>query len=402
MPVLQLLEIQPYTSLAIVGQVPLTTGGVTELELSMDTNIHNELKMTINPVLESHYDFLKNNPNAGVRVRQLDDDQSVIFDMAFIKDRQAQFENASGRVNLTFRSSTLLLDLNNIRYVPKYTVWNGGAFKLISQISPNFIWELVGNDVDISLQTGTMGNIELLNKVVETVGNWSWREKGIDSLTNKTVIQVGDFRKLGVTETARFFENDDIFDTKTIRIVGDPKINLNGDSITHLAASGLNSGGESAVKSSTVFLDDPQADYVKADFPLVDIGERDDSGKILYYIFNLSTYSNLGFNKLEKKEISLSSNSQTIVSNEIKNDFDYKKAQKNVYNQAVAYLRKKSFGQSYSFDFRFPRLILPGTKLYLNYSKYHTYFDKTREIINTSEVVYLKDLKFDLTKFIVC
>jgi hypothetical protein len=399
---IQLFLIKPYDSLEIITEIPLGLNGITEMKLAVDLKQPYILKMIINAQLGVFYDMLKDQNNIGLRLRQLDADGNIDLELAFIKDRQPQINRASSRTEITFRSYSYLLDVST-RTIPYYHIYpnfikgdKDSTQEFISSISNKYVFKLVGKDSTINFQTGTLNNLEMLNKAVENTGNWSWREAGIDSKGLKSVIEYGDFRKLGITAQALFDVDDNPFTKKdNIKIVGEPKINLNGEVITHLFATGGSSSG--ADQSQTVFLDDPNASWIDSDFPLVWMGETNGDGKKLYRIFNKKAYDSIGYSVNKAYNVSLSSNSTDSDNNLI---YSYSDAQKVVYKKSVNYMREKAFDYSFSCDYKFNKIYLPGTRVQVQYTKYHESFDKYRTIIDFQDTVYLKNIEYNLLQFI--
>jgi hypothetical protein len=398
MTTLQLFLTKPYDSQAIISQIPLNNGGITEATLAIDTKNSYILKLVINPNLGTFYDALREENNSGVRLRQLVDG-NIDLELAFVKDRQPQINRASGRVELSFRGASYLLTLNTLRKIPYYKSYNGSCQQILQDLSPNFVFQLFGADDTISIQTGTLDPLQLVNEAIEATGNFIWWDYGVDTYTEKPIIGFGNPSSLPTVATARYFEDDEPFDQTTIRIVGEPKQNLNGDSISHLLATGTISSGTGADRENTIFLDNPSADYIFADYPLVWLGEVDDNNKPIYRIYNPAAYAELGYNRLQSYSVDLSSNSTDPTTGT--QDFDYKASQKTVYRRAVNYLRSKGFGSSYTFDYRFPKIYPAGTKILLDYRSVHKLFGVNRDIIRAEgQEIYLKNIEYDLTRFL--
>lgn len=129
-----------------------------------------------------------------------------------------QIKRQSGVVDLKFYSSSLDLATKQ-RTLAVNQDYQGNSEPLCQLIHPDFIFELVTNDVQITLNTGCYNNFELLNEIVKN-RNLSWREIGLFNINgqNKTKIQIGNFDLLPVTNQANNLLYDDWFESNMIRI----------------------------------------------------------------------------------------------------------------------------------------------------------------------------------------
>lgn len=391
---------RPYSSGWVpIAEIPFNSQGITEGKLAVDLNVAYQLNVNINPNLNSFYDILVNESDVGIIIKQLNDDGSTDFELGFIKDRQPQENWASGRTRIGLLSASYLLSLNKTRssLIPMFSNYIGNASDFIYRISGDFDFRLIGSDQDLNFQTGFLNSFELLNQAIKSVYGWVWFDGGINPDTRKPIIYFGSTRDTQVQFKAVQQEFDDPFQTNIIRIIGDPKENLNGDFITHLHAIGVSSGGMGADLSSTIRLDDPQASYVNQQYPLVWLGETDVAGNRVYRIYDAEAYNTLRYMRLDDYSVEISPNSQNVDGAQ---QIDIERAKATVYRKAVNYLRNKSFGSSNSQDFSMPKIILPGTKIELSVQdKVETY----NGLITTYEpslIKYIKNFEYDLSKFV--
>ncbi|MGL5078861.1 MAG: hypothetical protein ACRDBG_23940, partial [Waterburya sp.] len=128
-----------------------------------------------------------------------------------------QIKRQNGVVDLKFYSSSFNLNFSKRRVVCNQD-YRGKVSTLLNQIDPDVVFDVI-DDIDISINTGTYSNFELLNEITKH-RSLSWREVGLVNTQAglKTRIQVGDLDKLPPQHLASNLRHDDWFDDNSIRI----------------------------------------------------------------------------------------------------------------------------------------------------------------------------------------
>lgn len=382
---IQLFAIQPYISLIpFGGELDLAGGAIMIESLNGAKREPYQLKLILKPTLKE-FDLFKNQLNIGVRLKNILQDGTVNCDLAFFKDRQSQINRANGYIEILFRSMVGLLDLKEPKIVPSFSVLSTTPQSFLNSISPNYIFKAVGiTNSNVSLTTGNLGNTQLINYLSDVLGNVTWREGNIEN--NLPVIEFGTFQNQAKVANARRYYLDDA-DSSDFRILGVPKQNLNGNVVTHLKViSNLSAGGNGADENSTIFLDTTiQTDPV---FPLVDLGERTNGGKVIYRIFNTPAFSQIGVMQLDETTINLPSNLVDGTGQQIQ---DLQQAKQSVYNQAVGKLKKQGFGFSYSLEFQAKKILLPCDKILVNFESNLEIDGQTKDILTIKDYELIVD-----------
>lgn len=129
-----------------------------------------------------------------------------------------QIKRQSGVVDMVFYSSSFDLTTKQ-RTIIANQDYKGSALSFCQTLHSDFVFELLTDDINISLNTGTYNNFELLNEVVKN-RSLSWREAGIVNQNgiNKTKIEIGNFDLLSPTYQASNLLYDDWFDNNSIKI----------------------------------------------------------------------------------------------------------------------------------------------------------------------------------------
>lgn len=382
--------IKPLSSLSVVSDMPLDN--ITEAKLSLVDGASHHLSISMN-VNHSFYDIFadQNSMDIGVRVTQIDNDGNTVFDMPFIRDRQAQINRSNGSLELSFLSSSYLLSMTSVRKLPFYTVNTGSVLTMLQTTAPDVTFQLVGSDATTIEQTGVLSNYELLDTFCKKV-NWSWLDAGI--LNGKPLIKVGQFGNNTVEYNVFYKEQDAVFE-EDISISGIPKTNFNGNVFTHLLVLG-SSGGSADASSSVLFTQGNYSFVDSINFPLEDLGTVDTNNRKIYWLVNKQLYTKLGTKILGNYTIDFSSNSFGTSGAII----DTATGFRTVYNRAVAYLKTTGLGVSYSFDFSMKKIVLPLTKLSVSYEGRVETFEGTKEtLVLSNQEIVLKNMEYDLVNY---
>jgi hypothetical protein len=365
---------------------------ITEAKMSLVDGASHHLSMSMN-VNHSFYDIFadQNSMDVGIRVTQIDNDGNTVFDMPFIRDRQAQINRANGTLELSFLSSSYLLSMTSIRKLPYYTVNTGSVFTMLQATAPDVTFQLVGSDATTTEQTGILTNYDLVDTFCKKV-NWSWLDAGISG--GKSLIQVGQFGDNLAQYNVNYREQDSVFE-EDITLAGIPKTNFNGNVFTHLLVLG-SSGGSADASSSILFTQGSYSFVDNINFPLESLGTVDTNGRTLYWLVNKRLYDKLGTKILGNYTIDFSSNSFGTSGAII----DTATGIQTAYNRAVAYLKTTGLGVSYSFDFNMKRIVLPLTKVKVSYeSIVQTFEGEKNPMVLRDQEIILKNLEYNLMNY---
>lgn len=349
----------------ILRPIITNSGGLLDAFLTMDLNGAYELKLKISTELAVYDQLTKS--NFGVRLQTED------LDLCFFKGKNPDTNLQTGTVELTYFSASYLLKYSQ-RILQENQLYKGSAFNLLQNLHPDFEFELLGSDKFIEQNTGILNNFAILEDTCKSAGGWSWREQGITQ-NNKTKILIGDFNNITQKYKARNWFFDDPFDSDTIQIKGIKQIK-SGESISHLLI--FSDSGKGSENQTIMFLNQLNANYILPDFPLVNKGKQI-RGQIAYYIFDQN--NKLGFDKFET----------FVVQNAV--------SPQEIYNKGVAYIKSKKDDEIYEFDFGFPKIILPGEKVDIEYLYKITNLDGTkRTLFDIKDTQTFRKLNFDLSK----
>ncbi len=360
------------SKLSKIRPLLVETGGITDVQLSMDLGGAYELKLNITPSLGTGFDYLKQ----GSWDIRLTTDYGV--DIAFTKNRQPQIDRQTGLTELSFYSYLWNLKYSQ-RLVPFNLEYDGSANDIVKYLNTTkIIFQCISDDRSIKFNTGVVDNLKLLEDICKSAGGWTFREYGIINQNgiDKVLIQYGDFSVLPTLYRANnISKSDDPFDDVSIKI-NSLKNNYSGDSVNYLMVLGDTGNGSD---SSTVFyLNDNAGQFVQPTFPLVDKGQEINN-QTAYYIQD--TLADPTTNKFETFVVSPCS------------------SLKQLYYEGISHLKKQRDKNAYSFDFTFPRIVLPGEKVRVQYKYNQLEVDGTERLLfNIDEDYTLRALKFDLAK----
>lgn len=391
---IQAFLIKPYTSLSPIVEIPLDSTGITEAKLAIDISNDYILSLGINQNLGQLFFDLKSNRQVGIRLVQIIDGQ-IDWELAFIKADLDQEDKDLYSSTIKFRSLSFWLENYSTRQIPFYTNYiNTEAGTIINNISNNINFELVGNSPKINIQTGELSSSQLLKEVVDTVGNWAWFNSGISG--NRPTIKVGNLAEIPITGEAKAVEYCNYTDNNTIRIMETPEIRYNGIVSTHTLTIGSISSGSEAGELSRIFLDNTV--QTLAGFPLVDLGERSITGRIIYRILNQEAFSQIGYQILDQDIIEFPTNLTDPDGVPIIN---IQQAKQSVYNQEVAKMKRDKFYLSYSFKFSYPKVYLAGSKILVNYTGFATTAQGQELKVELKDfITYIKNTEYNLLEYI--
>lgn len=391
---IQLYTCKPFDNWEPISPLPLGGNGITLASFATDMNIAYKLSLICNTNLASHYDILKRDLDTGILLREVDDDGNIATQIGFVKDRQPQEELTSGQVKLGFLSGVYRLSIAYPRNIPNFLNYSGSAGDLVAQLAPDFNFQLISPDQNIKIDTGVLNNFELLREICKKADGWSWVDAGIDS-NGLQLIKFGNFKSLTPEYKARMVDQNDPFDKNTILINGDPKVNLNGDEVTHLKVTGLSSPATGAESNSSLQFNIKEYQFLKSDYPLTDEGERDIDNNIVYYINNTYASIKQKSKRYESIELEISPNSEDANGLQV---VDPEIARRNMYIEAINYLQRKSYGASLSLKLQLPRIILPGTSISVIINKkVKGWNDQYYSGVNLPDVIaYIGNVEYDL------
>lgn len=405
---LQLSIIDPYDSertFRTLYPLELNRGGIFEPKLKMDINEYYQITMKIDPNIgDERWRLLRSNFHLGIRLRT--DTQ----DLAFVKIRQPQFDSNNGEISLGFGSSVYLLKDSEPKNLLR--VYNGSAAQLLGGLDDRFVFQLIGDDLDlVAFTCGSSDNYDLLNQICSQVG-WSWRENGLVNVGTdedpkyKTKIDVGNFEQLG-----NFYANgiEGRYKTNTIRqtettnrpnalqedqiVINRVKLNYSGGSLTHLYTYFDTSSGASESTIIEFESTDVGASWIDARFPLVPFTSSV-TGKVKYFIVNQIAKLRGDPDKFEIRPYTSTANAQDETGAQ---DIDIEQAKRSMYRSSVEFLKRQTDNQKYSYDLTYKKIILPSNLAKIRYKETQkTLRGETLTIFDIDETILLRDLSFDL------
>jgi hypothetical protein len=349
---------------------PVITNGGGFLSASLDLDFGGAYSLTIEISSELPvFDTLKNT-NFGLRL--IDNN----IDLAFFKGKTPTINTVTGVVTLTYFSSSWLLRYSQ-RLLTENELYKAMAFDLIKNLNPNFVFELLGQDQFIELNTGVLNNLALLEDVCKTAKGWNWRDNGIVNIdgVNKTKILIGDFNQIIPNYRASNSFLDDPFETEIIKI-NSIKQTLTGDAISHLLM--LSDTGQGSESSTIIFPNEQNASYVVPEFPLVD-KNKVIRGQKAFYIQDIN--NKIGFDKFET----------VVIQNAV--------SAQELYQKGISYIKSKQDYSIYEYELNFPKIVLPGEKVKVSY--HDSQKNMNGDDINFYDIedtLTLRKLKFDLSK----
>lgn len=388
---IQVFFIKPFTSLAKITEIPFDR--FISFEMALSTGLASKCTIEMTPSVGIFYNIFRDNLDSGFRVVETNSSNQVIFDMAFVKDNNEQAIETNGVLKINFISSLNLLERNQIRKLPYYSNYTGLSAGLINVLSNNIQAQLISGDIDINFNTGKLNNLEMVEYIMELQPNWTFIDAGINT-GDQTILKYGDFSNLPPIAVAGNLDIDNIYNLDVIPIYGVPSLETNNDIVTFLLAVGNPSRGNSADAEVAIILDNPNADYIDPNYPLIDTGEKTIDGRIMYRILNKTAFTATGLEIYGNFDGNTPANNQDNDGNQ---NFKVRDAQANLYNNAVSSLKKNNFGVSYNFEFDYPRLYYPNTGVIMNYSNSIKNIDgTTTDFILENKIIYLNTINYDI------
>lgn len=385
---MQIHFIKPYENIEPKFTINFDQKGISSAVLKVVANEPYQLNIKINTNLNAELFELLESQSAGLRL-QVDD-----IDLVFVRKSgyTEAVESLTGEKEIKFVSEDILLSdiKRNPRIFDYNSIYVGGVQNFLNQLSSNFYWKFLGTERKIVLTTGMKDNYQLLQDLISTTKNISFRNNGVKTIggVSKTEILVGEFTELPIKHTAtNYFGNS--FDKNIIRI-SDLTIAESGEILTHILPIG--DVGLGADNSSFVYLDNPSADFIDGDFPLIPSGRKLSNGKTIYEIWNKN--SALNFERGEIWTYSLSQNTEDGI--EV---FSVADAQKKLYESGVRFLKQKTDNSKYKIDLNYDKIILPLDKILVQFRQVNESFNNKR-FIDVNEVLYAQDREFDLKNLV--
>jgi hypothetical protein len=352
----------------IIRPIITNGGGFLSADLEMDFGGAYTLTIDISADLPI-YSTLKDS-NFGIRL--IDGE----INLAFYKGKTPTVNTVTGVITLTYYSSSWLLRYSQ-RLLTENELYKGSAFDLIKNLNPNFVFELIGNDQYIELNTGVLNNLAVLEDVCKAAKGWNWRDQGVANIdgVNMTKIIIGDYNKVQAKYRATNSFIDDPFENEIIKI-NSIKQTLTGDAISHLLI--ISDTGQGSESSTIIFPNEKNASYVIDDYPLVDEGKVI-RGQKSFYINDAN--NKIGFKKFET----------LVVQNAV--------SAQELYQKGVAYIKSKQDSSIFEYELGFPKIVLPGEKVKVTYRDYlQTMTGEIYKIYDLEDTLTLRQLKFDLSK----
>jgi hypothetical protein len=388
--------VDPINNYANVFPLDIRSKGVTKAELKVGVNEPFQLNLTVNTNLGAKWQTLRDNFDYGIRIK------SGRFDSVFVKFRDPQEDNNFGVENLGFAGASFLLKTSE--KLLEDTEYNGSLISFLSSLDPQFNWVLFGPDIDVHITTGQLSNYDILQQAIKAAAGYVWFDGPVlnNGVSLIPTIYVGDSNYAkstlqGIsnfaTVTARkktFLDNpfnkDDV-------IINSIKKSYTGNVVTYLKV--LGDQGQGTAKNSAIRLEDPNADYIQPDFPLV----QRQNGLTLqnsYYIYNINAVKVTKSNKFETQPFTLSGN--VVDSNGDQSTFILD-AQRFIYNSGVAYLKSQTSNNLYTYDLAYKQVYYPGTTFNVKYKETIKMLDgRTLTVFDINNNFLLKEETYDLLK----
>lgn len=281
----------------------------------------------------SLYNWLVTDPNASFRL--VDDN----VDIQFVKYRSGQ--ELTQLSNEYYSELLLFSSIINLKSkvptIPANYIYSGSAFGFITSFGGEYDWQLLGNDFElVNFKCGVLDYMSILDEICKQ-SSWSYYEKGIDKITKKSIIYIGDFKQKAVSlEINNLATHQNIWGKAKPTVTNyDYKF---ANSVKYLEVMG--NTGKGSDPTTAIFLDGTIAQ--KTNYPIIQINDR-------YFVQNLDY-------------IGTDESKQTVVI-----DLPANSTKIDLYNSAISELDKIRNAILYQLKIWSPTVIHAGEKVQLNY-----------------------------------
>lgn len=360
--------------------------GVTQAQLTYNTNQPNELTCKFNTNLPfDAYNFIKNS-DYGIRIKKDG------HDLLFVQDKSSKKVDSQGQIEVRFYSSIYKSLYAEPTLINQQFVNQSGI--VTANRIQGFEFILISNDVTLSLTTGVNQNLAIIDELRKSSGAWSYFDTGLyargdGSYSNR--ILIGDYNNIesyGAIDTRFATERLETSNVRSIFNSNPVLTNLqtfyNGRQIQFLYPI-LDTGQGGGSSNSAPVFERTNYTFVDPEFPLVEI-----NGKIYIQDVNYTGLERRFFNY----PVTLTANSDDGAGAQIYNVND---ALAYLYRKGVYYLKTQKESLRIDCEIAFRKLTFPKY-LDVNYSKTITRNNKKYLIHDIKEKILYTKLQFDLTE----
>lgn len=386
---------------------PISFKGISDCRLQMDLGTNYQLLITIDTA-NPEYDELRSQSDACIWLT------TDNLDLLFVKAREPQKDKIGGLCELTFYEVTYMLKYTEPANL--FKPYFGSLIKYLSGLSKQFVFNLLCPDQNILMDSGSLDNLSLMTTAIDKAVGLTYRASGLINTANGylPVIEISDFRNL---EDISFkdWRYKPFFAKNNFSNIRNDSIKLNSLNLSYPGAIPkyllvLGSTGDGSTSSSVVKFDKDNYAWLDPTYPLIKINKN-------YYIFNTQVAkTNIEF---DIKVVKLSQNLEiqdseflpqnnpintpilkSLITNKPRRIIDRDKGLLALYNEGVAYLKKRRDLIVYDFDADYPDIILPGNKIQVTYlEKQTTASGQERVVFDINSAFIARNLQFDLRKY---
>lgn len=364
----------------------LSRGTILSAELNLAINQPNQLNITFSANLPPKaFELLKEN-QYGLRIKKDG------IDMLFIQDSQSKKITSQGLISCRFYSS-----IYKLKYMQPDLLYsqfiNQSGIVIASQIT-GFDFDLISNDVTLSLNAGVNSQYDILKELRKASGSWSYFDTGLTprgdgTYSNKIII--GDYNEINkyAAKDERF--STEKLETRNLRnflsrdpILTDITTYFNGRQIQFLYAV-LDTGQGAGTRNASPIFTKTDYEFVDPEFPLVDINGRIYIQDTRYTGIERRFYTY----PITLPAVSIEADTEILNVNQ---------ALSYLYKKAVYYLKTQTESKRYDCDIAFKRLTFPK---YLNIDYTHkvkNFLGQEVKTIDIKQDILYTNLTFDLSK----
>lgn len=381
---LQTIE-NPKVSLSPNQNINLFGGGINNLELQVNINQPNQLKIVLNSKIgKSLYDFFITGSFNGLRLTNTTESKGKVFDMAFIKisESRKEAETETGEIEVIYESVSSLL--GDTEYFPRedvlgiYKDFNSHSFFKSLVKSDYFVFDVITSDTQ-TFYSGFRSALEALNTGVEEYTAFTWREVGIINQggVDKCLIEVGNpkDRKFKGFFAEKLNSHANLNDGQNIEL-SNVIIRETGILVRSLIPAIENSGGADPASVDVTYITENNIGQISSigGFLLEQSGFRVQSPKGLVNVYKVTNTQAPQTGKGDFLNVQTPSSFNEGGQNVSENFAQV------AYNRAVASLRGKEEQKVYEVAINTPYLLPAGEPIQCNYVSVKP--DNTKIIIN--------------------
>jgi hypothetical protein len=389
----------PKKSLARAQSISLSSGAINSLELQVNINEPNQLKVVFNTQLgKGLYQFFLDGDFTGLRLTNVVNNKTV-FDMAFIEMPKGRKETTSetGEIILMYESvSSILRDTESL---PRQDILGVYRKRFSKNYFPSlaqniFTWDVVTSSAK-KFYSGFGSVYKELNTAIKEYSAFEWREVGIKNVSgeDKCLIEVGNpaDRKLKGYYAEKLSNHISLNDGKNINISNLVQ-KKSGSVVRSLIPRIKNAGGADPASVDITFITSKNVGSVlqQGGFPLVPSGFRVQtiSGQVeVYKVVNLSAPKN-GYGDFTDIQTPASFNQSGA------NITEFLQV---AYDRTVLSLRNRQEEISYDVDINTPFILPAGEPFKVNYVG----IKPNNQKINLQETQYIgSGFTYDISNFI--